>query len=306
MHAFRCTLLSIAVTALVGCGAPEKPAIDQAAYLNEIEAWHTKRLEDLKDTSGWLNLAGIYWLREGINTFGSSEKNQVIFPPGTIAGEAGYFLVKNGIVKMEVKPEVAVTAGGLPVTSLEIFHPDSANVVTAAHGTLRWFVIKRDNQLGIRLRDLTSKAVQEFKGIERYPVNTEWRVTAAFKATDGKTIDITNVLGQTVPQESPGILEFEIEGNPYSIEALDGGKEELFLIFGDATNGKDTYSAGRYLYVKRPDAEGKVIIDFNKSYNPPCAFTPFATCPLPPRQNVLLLAVEAGEKNYEGYEHNTH
>lgn len=302
----RLTLTLFSVAILLGDCSPKKSTLDLEAYQAEIEAWHVKRVSDLKDTTGWLNLAGLYWLQEGINTFGSSERNQVVFPAGTIAEEAGYFLVKNGSVKMEVKTEAVVTVKGMPVTSVEIFHPDSSRAVTAAHGSLQWFVIRRDNQVGIRLRDLTSKAVQEFRGIERYPVNPDWRVEADFTPTEGKTIDITNVLGQTLLQASPGVLKFQLDGKDFSIDALDGGKDELFLIFGDPTNGNETYPSGRYLYVKRPDAEGKMVIDFNKAYNPPCAFTPYATCPLPPRQNVLTVAIEAGEKNYEGYEHNTH
>jgi uncharacterized protein (DUF1684 family) len=178
------------------------------------------------------------------------------------------------------------------------FHPDSSQAPVASHGSSQWFVIRRDKDVGIRLRDLTSKAVQEFKGIERFPVDLQWRVTARFQPTEGKTIDITNVLGQTNGQKSPGTLTFELGGETYSLDVLEGGKDEFFLIVGDKTNEKETYPSGRYLYVKKPNAEGEVIIDFNKAYNPPCAFTPFATCPLPPRQNILSVAIRAGEKNY--------
>ena len=276
------------------------------AYQAEIDKWHAERIADLKSDNGWLNLAGLYWLQEGINTFGSSEANHVVFPAGSMAEEAGYFLVKNGTVRMEAKPEIAITVNDQPVRSVEIFHPDSSRSVQVAHGSLRWFVIKRDDQVGIRLRDLSSEAKQKFTGIERYPVDVAWRLEAEFTPTPGKTIDITNVLGQTVAQDSPGVLSFEHEGSKYSIDALDGGKDELFLIFGDSTNQDETYPSGRYLYVKRPDPSGKVIIDFNKSYNPPCAFTPYATCPLPPRQNLLSTYVRAGEKNYHGYAHASH
>jgi uncharacterized protein len=302
----RLALTFFSVTLLWSGCAPKKSTIDYEAYQAEIEAWHVKRVGDLKDTTGWLNLAGLFWLQEGINTFGSAEKNQVVFPTGTIAAEAGYFLVKNGTVKMEAKTEADVTVNGMPVTSIEIFHPDSSRAVTSVHGSLQWFVIRRDNQVGIRLRNLESNSVKEFKGIARYPVNPDWRVVADFTPTEGKTIDITNVLGQTVPQASPGVLKFQIEGKDYSIDALDGGKDEYFLIFGDPTNEKETYPSGRYLYVKKAGADGKVAVDFNKSYNPPCAFTPYATCPLAPRQNILSIAIEAGEKNYEGYSHTDH
>ncbi len=294
-------LLSLGVwLGLESCKQANKE--DAAAHQREVEAWFDERIRDLKDTTGWLNLVGLYWLQEGINTFGSAETNQVVFPSGTIAADAGYFLVKNGVVTMNVNTGVPITSRGIPVTSMVVFHPDSTRSPRLELGSLQWFIIQRDNQVGVRLRDLNSAALTQFKGIERFPVDIKWRVEANFKPTEGKTIDITNVLGQTVATPSPGILNFRIDGKDYTIDALDGG-DELFLIFADNTNGKDTYPAGRYLYVKKPGADNKVVIDFNKAYNPPCAFTPFATCPLPPRQNVLTLAVKAGEKNYEESKH---
>lgn len=300
-HGFSVAAVGCAFVLLLSCAQREEK-LSEAAHQQEVDAWFEDRIRNLKDTTGWLNLVGLYWLQEGINTFGSAETNQVVFPVGTIAADAGYFLVKNGVVTMNVNTGVPITSRGAAVTSMVVFHPDSARLPHVEHGSLQWFIIQRDNQVGVRLRDLNSAAVTRFKGIERYPVDLQWRVEAAFEPTEGKTIDITNVLGQTVPTPSPGVLTFQIGGKKYSIDALEGG-DELFLIFADDTNGKETYPAGRYLYVKKPGADNKVVIDFNKAYNPPCAFTPFATCPLPPRQNVLALAVTAGEKNYEENKH---
>jgi uncharacterized protein len=297
----RPLLFVIPFTGIVISCAPKQPEVDPLAHKAEIEAWHANRIVNLKGNNGWLNIAGLYWLQDGINTFGADEKNSVVFPEGTIVPEAGYFLVRNGVVQMELKKDVAVLIDSAKVNSVQIFHPDSARALVSNHGSLQWFIIKRDNQVGVRLRDLNSKAITNFAGIERYPVDVTWRLTADFKPTEGKMIDITNVLGQTVPQKSPGTLTFELEGNLYSIDVLEGGDEEFFLIFGDPTNEKETYPAGRYLYVKQPGPDGKVIIDFNKAYNPPCAFTPFATCPLPPRQNILTVRIEAGEKNYDSH-----
>jgi hypothetical protein len=153
--------------------------------------------------------------------------------------------------------------------------------------------------LAIRLRDLGSPAVEAFTGIERFAVDTRWRIPARVEPHgEGGTISITNVVGQTTDEASPGTVVFAIDGEEYRIDALDGGPDELYLIFGDATNGVSTYPAGRYLYIPRPDREGRTVIDFNKAYNPPCAFTDFATCPLPPSQNVLPIGVTAGEKVY--------
>lgn len=296
----RILVILLAASLVVDC-APKENQLSAEVHRTEIEQWHAQRIADLKDTTGWLNLAGLYWLIEGINTFGSAENNQIVFPAGSIAGDAGYFRVNNGIVQMEVNPNVEVKVDQQVVQSAQLFHPDSSTAPVATHGSLQWFVIRRDQDVGIRLRDLTSKAVQEFKGIERYPVDLAWRVTARFQSTEGKTIDITNVLGQTSAQKSPGTLTFEWGEESFSLDVLDGGKDEFFLIVGDKTNEKETYPSGRYLYVKKPDANGEVLIDFNKAYNPPCAFTPFATCPLPPRQNILPIEITAGEKKYEGY-----
>jgi uncharacterized protein len=277
----------------------EQSVLDKEAYKMEIEEWYQKRLTDLKGENGWLNIAGLFWLKEGVNTFGSDESNDLVFPKDKIAPKAGFFLVKNGVVQLNVLPGVDITDRRTPITEKIIFHPDTTKNSLLSHGSLQWFVIKRDNQVGIRLRDLESKLIEEFKGIERYEVDPEWRAEATLEipATPRK-IDITNVLGQTTAQTSPGTLVFNLKGKEYRLDALEGGKDELFIILGDLTNETETYPAGRYLYIKVPDANGRTIIDFNKAYNPPCAFTPFATCPLPPAQNVLPIAILAGEKNY--------
>ena len=285
---------------LVGCNSSKKETIDPIAYKQEIDQWHQKRIDELRGESGWLNLAGLYWLKEGINTFGSDKSNDLVFPEGKIAPKAGFFLVKNGVVQVNIMADVKVMKDSQIVKEEIIFHPDSAKNATLTHGSLQWFVIKRDDQVGIRLRDLQSREVEEFSGIGRYDVDPEWLVEANLEVSSTpRRISITNVLGQTTDQVSPGTLVFEIDGKTYKLDALEGNKEELFIIFGDATNEKETYPSGRYLYVKIPDASGKTILDFNKSYNPPCAFTPFATCPLPPSQNVLPIAIRSGEKNYK-------
>lgn len=279
-----------------------KAAFDSVDYKIQIDAWRKNRVDELKAEEGWLNLAGLFWLREGINSFGSSDDNDIQFPAGKIPARAGFFLVNQGTVS--ITPAVNITQGGKSIGKGVIYSPDSTTNPTLEYGSLRWFVIQRDKSVGIRLRDLESEGVQKFKGIANYPTDPNWIVEAKVeKITEAKMIDITNVLGQTTPQASPGTLVFVIDSKEYRLDALDGGKEELFIIFSDNTNGKETYPSGRYVYVKRPDSEGKTILDFNKAYNPPCAFTAFATCPLPPKQNVLNLLVTAGEKKYSDEGH---
>jgi hypothetical protein len=293
------------LTLLISCnGKSREREFDETAYRDSVEAWHSRRIKSLISPTGWLNLAGLYWLKDGINTFGSDPLNDLVFPAGKIPAKAGGFVLRNGSVTLDVSPTVQVTLDSLPVKSAVVYFPDSAYYPVMRHGSLLWFVIRRDRSLGIRLRDLASTAVDRFAGIERFVVDPEWRISARVEPQrEGRTISITNVIGQTTDEESPGTVLFEVGGKEYRIDALDGGPDELYLIFGDATNGVSTYPAGRYLYIPRPDGEGKTVIDFNKAYNPPCAFTDFATCPLPPSQNILPIGVTAGEKSYHMESH---
>ncbi|MEJ0055372.1 MAG: DUF1684 domain-containing protein [Bacteroidota bacterium] len=292
-------VLSLIVIA-VGCNKRKELTVEELkTYESELTSWHAKRIEDLKAPNGWINLVGLYWLEPGINTFGTDEKNKIVFPAGTLPAKAGYLLVKDNSVLIYPEKDVAVLSNGSSLTNPVIFHPDSAKAPQLEYGSLRWNIIKRDQKLGIRVRDLESEDVKSFTGVERYPVNTDLRLEARFEKSDStKTIDITNILGQTTAQRSPGTLVFQFEGEEFRLDALKGGKDELFIIFADATSGKETYGGGRFLYVKLPDEEGKTIIDFNKAYNPPCVFTSYATCPLPPAQNVLTVPIRVGEKNY--------
>lgn len=272
--------------------------LDPIVYATEIDGWHKKRVEELKGPKGWLNVTGLFWLNEGITTFGSGSQNNIVFPEGKIPEFAGFFMLKQNTVLLETS-DAGITCQGKPVKTQIIYHPDSAKALVLDYGSLQWLIIKRDTKYGVRLRDFKNPAIEGFKGIERYPVDGAWRAEAKFeKADSSRTIMITNVLGQTTPQLSPGTLVFALKGKEYRLDVLDEGGDEYFMIFGDVTNAKETYGAGRYLYVKHPDENGNTLVDFNKAYNPPCAFTEFATCPLPPKQNVLDIAVTAGEKDY--------
>ena len=293
------------VLMLLGCNSKKsgEGTFNMEAYQSELDSWHKERIEYLKGNGGWLNLAGLYWLKEGISTFGSDESNDIIFPKEKIPAKAGIFLMQKGVVTLTSLLEVEILSNGIPIKTGVVFHPDSVRQPTLTYGSLQWFIIKRDDQYGVRLRDLNSTAVQEFLGIDHYEVNPEFRLEAHLEIpSTPKKIEITNVLGQTTAQDSPGTLVFTYLEKEYRLDALVEDKE-LFVIFGDPTNESETYPSGRYVYTAMPDEEGKTILDFNKAYNPPCAFTPFATCPLPPSQNVLPVAIRAGEKIYKGYTH---
>lgn len=286
--------------AIAACTGNEKSTsgLNKEAYVAEIKEWQQKRNAYQVSEEGWVNLSGLFWLKEGINTFGSGANNDLVFPEGRIAERGGFMLLKQDVVTIEAAPGVEIMLNDTMRSSGVVYHPDSARV-TVAHGSLRWFVIKRDDKYGVRLRDFENPLLKSFTPIEYFPIDPKWRIEGRIAWADSsRTIEITNVLGQTGQQRSVGTLVFEYEGKEYTLDALDEGGDEFFIIFGDETNARETYGAGRYMYVPVPKEGDRVIIDFNKAYNPPCAFTEFATCPLPPKQNVLPFAIPAGEKNY--------
>ncbi|MCF0074090.1 DUF1684 domain-containing protein [Dyadobacter sp. CY261] len=269
-------------------------AVVDNTYEEQIRDWHLKRVESLKAETGWLNLAGLFWLNEGKNTFGGAEENDILFPRERSQPFLGEITLDKGRITLKAKPDTQIFNGDQPVSELDIF-PDG-KAVTLRHGALRWFVIKRGEKYAIRLRDLESEYLKGFSGIERYPVQERWRVKAQFVPTQGRTVSITDITGRTDEQVSPGKLIFTVNGKEYNLDAV-GKPENLFIIFADQTNKQETYGSGRFLY-STVEPDGTAWLDFNKAINPPCAFSPYATCPLPPKQNKLMLAVLAGEKRY--------
>ncbi len=287
--------------------APAADAADatdnDTAYRQEIETWRQDREKALKKEDGWFTLVGLFWLKEGENRFGSDPGNTVILPEGKAPALAGTLVRKGGAVEVRVKPGVGLTHEGKPVETLDLQADTSGKPTVLELGTLSFFMIQRGDRLGIRVRDSKSPALAAFNGLDDYPVQPVWKVEARFEPhKPARTIPIPNVLGQVDDLPSPGVVLFERDGKTYRLDALEGSPDGgLFLIFADATNGKETYGAGRFL-VTDPPKDGKVVVDFNKAYNPPCAYSAYATCPLPPQQNRLALRVEAGEKKYgEGH-----
>ncbi|MBM3178582.1 MAG: DUF1684 domain-containing protein [Bacteroidetes bacterium] len=294
----RPALLLIALSFLLITCQQEK-STDDGSYKKEIEAWHQERVNNLKAPNGWLNLAGLYWLKSGANSFGSGKENDLIFPENKIAGNAGVFLLQNGQVSVLPAKGVQFYEDGNPFNGGKIFPPDSGNAMYLTHQSLRFTVIKRNERLGIRLRDDSMLEDVNLSGLVRFPVNKNYEVEGILiSGTENDSIDIANVLGQQTRQKSGGRFAFELLGEEFELTTIDEGGAELFIVFGDKTTGKETYGGGRFLYVPKPDQDGKTIIDFNRAINPPCVFTEFATCPLPPAYNKLGRAVEAGEKDY--------
>jgi uncharacterized protein (DUF1684 family) len=285
--------------------APPK-VIDPAVHKSETEKWQSDRLASLTKEDGWLTLIGLFWLNEGENKFGSFRENPVVLPRYKAPPIAGSLWLENGRVRIEARPGVEITADGNPVSTLELKADiDDGGPTILKLGSLIINVVKRGDRLGVRVKDSESVARSEFKGLEYFPIDPKWRLEARFEPYQpAKKIPITNVLGMTDEETSPGAIAFDFGGRIYRIDPIiEKGEKDLFVMIADGTTGKESYGAGRYLYVSPPDAAGKMVIDFNKAYNPPCAFTNYATCPLPPKQNRLPFRIEAGEKKYASPDH---
>ncbi len=274
------------------------------AYVQEINQWHAERIASLKRPDGWLSLVGLQWLSPGENTFGSDSANDIVFPPKAPA-RVGRFFLKDTVITVEINPDVAVYCDGKRVHQQRLHHDLTGHPTILTYGSLLWYIIKRGDRFGVRIKDTLAATRLHFNGIERYPVDRRWRIRARFiPFPQLRYIDIPTVLGTITKEPSPGRLEFKINGTTYHLDVIqEKPGEPYFIVFGDQTNGEETYGAGRFLYVAPPDSNGYTYIDFNKAYNPPCAFTPYATCPLPPPQNVLPIPIRAGEKAYAGGHH---
>lgn len=273
----------------------------QTDYAKEIEKWRGEREAKLKTETGWLTVAGLFWLKEGVNTVGAGEKFDVRLTDSFKHGKFGEIEFKEGkaVLKLEKGIEAQVD-GKRFAGSGELVSDEKGKPTEIRTGTQTFFLIKREERFGIRLRDSNSEARRNFKGLHWFPVDESYKVTARLEAFPEPTeIPIPNVLGGDFKMKSPGILKFTINGTECSLEPVTE-EDQLFIIFGDGSNQNETYKAGRFLYASQP-VNGEVTLDFNKAYSPPCAFTPYATCPLPPPQNKLKVEIKAGEKRYDDH-----
>ncbi len=269
------------------------------AYRDSVLKWRLEREAGLKRPEGWLSLVGLHWLNEGPNVIGTEEGSDVRLPAGSAAPKVGVLQRSGGNVGLAIEPGVAATVDGKPFSAGDLRTDADGGPSKVALGRLSFTVIKRGARYGVRLWDAEAKTRTGFKGLHWFPVNEEFRVKAKFTPHNPpRTMGIVNVLGDVEQTANPGTLTFTVSGKEATLEALAGG-DELFLIFRDLSSGDSTYGAGRFLYADKP-VNGETTLDFNKAYNPPCAFTDFATCPLPPPSNHLKVKIEAGEKKYEG------
>lgn len=263
------------------------------SYVSEIDAWRQKREARLKADGGWLSVEGLFWLEEGESPFGSDKANAIVLP-ASVPPHSGVLTLTKGETRFRLAPGMAGTMGGQPVTEGAL-RPDSDDVLALGPVTLQ--VIERGGRRAIRMKDKDSARRRDFKGLRWYPVREKYRLAARWVPyATPRSIEIASVIGQVDTMPSPGYAEFELGGKTFRLEPVleEPGAEELFFIFRDETAAKETYGAGRFLYAAMPK-DGQVVLDFNKAYSPPCAFTPYATCPLPPKQNRLPVRIEAGE-----------
>ncbi|RKH07299.1 DUF1684 domain-containing protein [Corallococcus sp. CA053C] len=307
-------VLSLALQAAPPAKTPPKPVApaaekkkmtsepkDKAAATEDVvaatRAWQAQRLERLSAEGGWLTLVGLTWLEEGKQAAGSAPDSDVPLP-APVPSHAGTFVREGDSVRFEPAPNAAFTLEGKPFTGGALKTDEKGEPDVLRLGSVSFQVIRRGDRLGVRVKDTQAPARKQFHGIPTYAPSAAWKVEAKLvpDATP-RTITVPNVLGMQEEMKSPGTLVFTVAGKEHRlVPVLEDGSDELFIIFGDETNRDTTYGAGRFLSTPLPDKDGRVVVDFNRAYNPPCAFTRFATCPLPPRGNRLALRVEAGEQ----------
>jgi uncharacterized protein (DUF1684 family) len=285
--------------------ATQAVAVDIAQEQHDVEQWRAARVGRLTGPTGWLTLVGLYWFNEGGNTFGRSEKNTLVLDHKAMPDTLGTFTLAKGKVVFSATPGSVVTAAGKPIKSIAMA-PDTSDEPTVLDaGSIQFHVIERAGKIGLRVRDTEHPARKNFRGIDYFPISAAWAVDAKFVPySPVRYIEIINILGMTEKMESPGAVVFNRGGKEYRLDVILEAPEdnELFIMFADSTSARETYGAGRFIYIPLP-SKGRAIVDFNKAYNPPCAFNDFATCPLPPPQNRLQLRVDAGEKKYVADRH---
>ncbi|WP_235499652.1 DUF1684 domain-containing protein [Frateuria sp. Soil773] len=286
--------------------------IDPAAHERAVQQWREGRVRRLTAPDGWLSLIGLEWLKEGANRIGSAAGNDIVLKAGP-AHLGTLTLAHDGGLRLALAKDSGATVDGKAVDEAvlvdDLHATGDASPTTVAFGTASFYVIDRDGRKALRVKDSDAATRRDFLGIDYFPIDPSWRVVADWVAFGpGHTLEIGSVIGTIDKVEVPGKAVFQRDGHTFELlpyQEEPGG--DLFFVIGDRTSGKETYGAARFLYAKLPEhgvgQDGKVILDFNEAYNPPCAFTAFATCPLAPPENRLDLRITAGEKKYRGSEH---
>ena len=295
----RSRLVALSLVFVLSAGV-----VAQQSYTSEITKWRSDHEKQLRSEDDWLTVAGLFWLKQGVNTVGAGARYDVELTSSFPTGKFGEITLSRDGAVLALAPGVKALAGDVPVSRMtgeqivppvELRPDDPGPATKIKVGTQTFYLIKRGDKFGIRLKDSRSPARLSFKGEKWYPVDPRYRVIATMDAyPEAKPVKVPSVLGTDYDYKSPGLLRFTLGGKEYTLMPVIE-EDHLFIIFRDLTSKSTTYGAGRFLYAPMPK-DGKVELDFNKAENPPCAFTEFATCPLPPQQNKLDVAIAAGER----------
>jgi hypothetical protein len=287
------TMAAVMGFGIVGTGAAVSAAND---YAEEIEAWRADREARLKADDGWLTVSALFFLPEGESRFGSSPRNDLVLPE-PFPAEAGVLDRRGRTVSVRTAGD-PLTVDGEPVTAAQLYPAEGR--VTLTMGPVSFWVHESGERLAIRVRDTESAIRRNFTHLDWYPVDESYRVRGKFTPhAEPLTVRTMNILGDIETYQSTGHVTLTVAGREVRMLPVNSG-DQLWFILRDATSGDETYPAARFLYADAPDADGWTTVDFNKAYNPPCAFNPHTTCPLPPPDNRLEVRVEAGEKSYGG------
>lgn len=291
-------LLNLCVLSMLVCAMAA--AGEDPGYRASVEKWRQAYEADLKSDHGWLTISGLFWLHEGENHFGSEALNDVVLPEGAAPADAGYFELRSGKITVHVNPGVPITMNGKPVQTAEL-RPDSPEDRLSL-GELMMWIHASGQRFTVRLKDKKSALRKNFTGLHWFPIDGRYRVTAKYVRYDKpKQIEIQNLAGDSLQLPVSGYVAFTLRGQELRLDAQTDDKGTLSFVFRDLTSGKETYGAGRFLDTD-PVKNGEVVLDFNEAYNPPCAYNPYTTCPIPPPQNRLRVRIEAGEMAYK-HEH---
>lgn len=268
------------------------------AYEAEIEQWHQKMHDGLVGEAGWLSLVGLYWLHTGNNSIGANPDGDVVLNSPQVPAQLGVIELADDQLVLRITADAPVLVDGVPATTAELRDDYSeAGPSLVQIGSITFFVIRRGREYAIRVRDANAPARLNFAGRKWFPLDQAYQVDGVYSPHETpRTLQVVTSSGNLVPVTNPGRVTFALQGQQFALEAFTAGENELWFVFKDATSGKLTYGAGRFMYAPlHPD--GTVSLDFNKAYHPPCAFTAFATCPFPPKENALPVEIPVGERS---------
>ncbi len=299
-HALWLFLLPLSVMVTEITIADDSTAANGPTHEEQISQWRQSRHDRLASEDGWLTLVGLEWLSDGENRVGNSPTSTVRIPGGP--ADWGTIYVNSDELRFIPATDSGVTVNGVESGEVILVADSQGEPTLVTSGDLSFYVIFRGSY-ALRIKNRQAPALLEFTGMDNYDFQPDWKFDARFiPAEEGQTIEIADVLGQLNPTPVYGYVEFERDGATHRLLGLGAeDSESVWFLFADRTSGRETYGAGRYLYSDGLPSDGRLVIDFNKAYNPPCVFSDYATCPLTPQENRLDVAVTAGEKNYKSH-----